>query len=205
MDDVFEAEVNDGHAALLVVDVQNDFCSGGVLAVPGSDRVVDSLNGYIQDALARAMPIYASREWHPARSTHFAPYGGMWPVHCVQDSPGAQFHPSLRLPPTTIVISKGQGPDAHGYSAFEGRTPDGTALLERLRNDNIAHLYVGGLATDYCVRASVLDARSAGLNVTLLQDAIAGVDRHTGDSSRAIAEMRRQGVSFRQRTGSPID
>jgi nicotinamidase/pyrazinamidase len=175
------------------------------LAVPGSDRVVESLNGYIQDALARDMPIYASRDWHPATSTHFAPYGGAWPVHCVQGTPGAEFHPSLRLPPATIVISKGQAPDAQGYSAFEGRTRDGTVLLERLRDDNITHLYVGGLATDYCVRASVLDARSAGLRVTVLQDAIAGVDLRPGDSSRAIAEMREQGVSFSRLPGSPVD
>jgi nicotinamidase/pyrazinamidase len=191
-----EAELNADHTALLIVDVQNDFCSGGALAVRESDRVVESLNEYIQEAVARGMVIYASRDWHPATSTHFAAYGGAWPVHCVQGTPGAQFHTLLRLPPTTIVITKGQDPDAHGYSAFEGRTPDGTLLLEQLRKDHITHLYVGGLATDYCVKASVLDALSAGLRVTVLQDAIAGVNLHPGASSSAVAAMRESGASF---------
>jgi nicotinamidase/pyrazinamidase len=191
-----DVELRANHAALLILDVQNDFCAGGTLAVQGSDGVVHSLNRYIQEAVARGMPIYASRDWHPARSTHFASYGGVWPVHCVQGTAGARFHPSLRLPPTTIVISKGEDPEGHGYSAFEGRTSDGTLLFDRICKDEITHLYVGGLATDYCVKASVLDALSAGLKVTVLQDAVAGVDVHAGDSSRAIDEMRRGGASF---------
>lgn len=182
-------------AALLIVDVQNDFCAGGALPVPDSDRVVKSLNRYIEDAVARGIPIYASRDWHPVRSTHFAPDGGPWPVHCVQDTPGARFHPSLHLPPSATIISKGEQPGSHGYSAFDGRTPDGTLLLDRLHQDAISHLYVGGLATDYCVRASVLDALSAGLHVTVLHDAVAGVDLHAGDSSRALAEMRERGAT----------
>lgn len=184
------------HAALLIVDVQNDFCSGGALAVPDSDRVIESVNAYIRAAVARSMPIYASRDWHPSKSTHFAPYGGVWPVHCVQGTDGARFHPSLLLPPATVVISKGEAPEAQGYSAFEGRAADGTLLLDQLRKDEISHLYVGGLATDYCVRASVLDALSAGLTVTVLSDAVAGVDMHHGDCSRALDEMRQRGASF---------
>jgi nicotinamidase/pyrazinamidase len=186
----------DDHSALLIIDVQNDFCAGGALPVPNSDRVVESLNRYIQGAVAHGFPIYASRDWHPAHSTHFAPYGGLWPVHCVQGTPGARFHVSLQLPPTTTVVSKGERPDSHGYSAFEGRTPDGVLLLDRLHHDAISHLYVGGLATDYCVRASVLDALSAGLRVTVLEDAVAGVDLRPGDSSEALAEMRERGASM---------
>lgn len=184
------------HAAVLIVDVQNDFCAGGALPVRDSDRVVESLNGYIREAVARGMPIYSSRDWHPSRSTHFAAYGGVWPVHCVQGTRGARFHPSLLLPPTTVVISKGEAPEAEGYSAFEGRAADGMLLLDRLRKDEITHLYVGGLATDYCVKASVLDALSAGLKVTVLPDAVAGVDVHPGDSVRALDEMRQRGASF---------
>ena len=184
------------HAAVLIVDVQNDFCAGGALPVRDSDRVVESLNEYIREAVARGMPIYSSRDWHPSRSTHFAAYGGVWPVHCVQGTRGARFHPSLLLPPTTVVISKGEAPEAEGYSAFEGRAADGTLLLDRLRKDEITHLYVGGLATDYCVKASVLDALSAGLKVTVLPDAVAGVDVHPGDSVRALDEMRQRGASF---------
>ncbi len=122
--------------------------------------------------------------------------GGRWPVHCVQGTVGARFPSSLHLPPATTVLSKGEQVDTPGYSAFEGRTRDGTLLLDDLRKHDITHLYVGGLATDYCVRASVLDALSAGLTVTVLQDAVAGVDVRPGDSARAIAEMRKQGASF---------
>jgi nicotinamidase/pyrazinamidase len=188
-------------AALLIVDVQVDFCTGGALAVPGSDRVVASLNQYLVDAIARGMPIFASRDWHPAASTHFAPYGGRWPIHCVQGTPGAGFHPSLRLPPSTTIISKGEQPDAPGYSAFEGQASDGTTLLEALRARSVTQLFVCGLATDYCVRASVLDALASGLSVTLLEDAVAGVDVHPGDSMRALEEMRERGASIRAGAG----
>jgi nicotinamidase/pyrazinamidase len=189
-------------SALLVVDVQNDFCTGGALAVPGSERVVGALNTYIGDAVARGMPVYASRDWHPPNTSHFEPYGGPWPVHCVKDSEGARFHPDLQLPPTAIVVSKGEQSESPGYSALEGRTAEGTPLLADLRNRGITHLYVGGLATDYCVKHSVLDALSAGLQVIVLEDAIAGVDVHAGDSSRAIAEMREKGAALAAGEGS---
>lgn len=189
-------------SALLIVDVQVDFCSGGALPVPNGDRVVESLNRYIGDAAARGVAIYASRDWHPAVTSHFAPYGGTWPVHCVQDTDGARFHPGLRLPPTATVISKGERPDTAGYSAFEGRTADGQPFLEDLQERGITHVYVGGLATDYCVKQSVLDARASGLTVTVLEDAIAGVDLRPGDSSRAIADMRRSGATVADRAGS---
>lgn len=183
------------NAALLVVDVQNDFCTGGALAVAGSEQVIGALNRHLREARAAGMPVYASRDWHPARTTHFKDFGGQWPVHCVQNSRGAAFHPDLRLPHDTIVVTKGERDDAPGYSAFEGVTAEGRSLLDDLRQRGVTHLYVAGLATDYCVRASVLDARRAGLDVTLLDDAIAGVDLHPGDSARARDEMRRSGAS----------
>jgi nicotinamidase/pyrazinamidase len=185
-----------GRSALLVVDVQNDFCTGGALAVPGSERVVDSLSRHIADAVARGMPVYASRDWHPPTTTHFQPFGGIWPVHCVEDSAGAQFHRDLKLPSTAIVVSKGLDSERPGYSALEGQTPDGTPFLTDLKNRGISRLYVGGLATDYCVKHSVLDALSAGLNVVVLDDAIAGVDATAGDSRRAIDEMGGKGATF---------
>jgi nicotinamidase/pyrazinamidase len=183
-------------SALLVVDVQNDFCTNGALAVPGSEHVVAAINRHINDAVARGWPIYASRDWHPQATTHFAPYGGQWPVHCVQDSAGARFHPDLRLPHAAIIVTKGDRADEAGYSAFDGRTPDGTALLADLQRREISRLFIGGLATDYCVRASALDGRDAGLRVTLLEDAVAGVDLTPGDSARALAEMRARGVEI---------
>ena len=115
-------------------------------------------------------------------------------MHCVQDTNGATFHQDLRLPQSAIVISKGQAPDRPGYSALEGHTPDGKTLLEELRERHIEHVYVGGLATDYCVKHSVVDARRAGLDVTVLTDAIAGVEVRPGDSARALEEMRAAGA-----------
>jgi nicotinamidase/pyrazinamidase len=182
----------DPSAALLVVDVQNDFCTGGALAVSGSERVVDALNQHIAEASAAGATIYASRDWHPATTTHFKQFGGPWPAHCVQDTAGARFHPDLRLPSDAVVITKGADPLNAGYSAFEGRTGDGRPLAADLQARGIQHLYVGGLATDYCVRHSVLDALAAGLDVTVLEDAVAGVDAR--QSTDALAEMRRQGA-----------
>jgi nicotinamidase/pyrazinamidase len=183
-------------SALLVVDVQKDFCPGGALAVPAGDRVVPALNRHIAEADARGWPVYASRDWHPPVTRHFKPHGGEWPPHCVQNTEGAGFHRDLRLPDSAIIVSKGQAADSHGYSALEGYTPDGKTLLDELRERQIDHLYVGGLATDYCVKHSVLDARHAGLTVTVLGDSIAGVDVKPGDSSHAIAEMRAAGAEI---------
>ena len=181
-------------AALLVVDVQRDFCPGGALAVPEGDRVVPVLNMYIAQAIVRDMPVYASRDWHPADTGHFQAHGGPWPPHCVQNTEGARFHPDLALPPTAIIVTKGDDPSRDGYSMFDGRTPEGTALLADLRARGIGRLYVGGLATDYCVKHSVLDGLRAGFDVKVLNDAIAGVDLRPGDSAAALREMRDAGA-----------
>ena len=185
---------NSSVSALLIVDVQNDFCPGGALPVPHGDLVVPALNRYIAEASARGLPVYASRDWHPERTTHFAAFGGEWPVHCVQGSNGARFRDDLQLPPSTVVVTKGERADHPGYSAFDGHAEDGTGLLSLLKARHVTHLFVGGLATDYCVKHTVLDARAAGLNVTVLSDAISGVDVHPGDSVRAMAEMRDAGA-----------
>lgn len=181
-------------SALLIVDVQNDFCPGGSLAVSEGDRVVPVLNEYARRFAAEGLPVYASRDWHPPDTRHFEEFGGPWPPHCVQDTPGADFHPDLVLPESTTILSKGMSRGDHGYSAFEGTTGGEETFPERLRRDEVGHLYIGGLATDYCVRASALDARSTGLDVTLLIDAIAGVEVNPGDSERAVEELREAGV-----------
>lgn len=183
------------HTALLIVDVQNDFCAGGALAVPDGDAVVIPLNAIAAAAAERGVRTYASRDWHPPDTPHFKPRGGMWPVHCVAGSPGAGFHPRLDLPPSTIVIDKGDTSGADGYSAFEGHAANGRTFEEDLATHGITHLVVGGLATDYCVKASVLDARRAGLRVTLLEDAVRGVDVQPGDAARALDAMRAAGVT----------
>lgn len=183
-------------AALLMVDVQNDFCPGGALAVPGGDRVVEPLSRIAGRFAAAGLPVLASRDWHPPVTKHFNGFGGVWPPHCLQNTPGAEFHPDLRLPEGTLVISKGSNPDSDSYSAFDGQNADGSCLGDILRTLQVDHLYVGGLATDYCVRASVLDARKLGLEVTLLTDAIAAVEVAAGDAERALDAMKKAGVTF---------
>jgi len=183
-------------AALLIVDVQNDFCPGGALAAPGGAAIVPALNRHLADARARHMPVYASRDWHPAETTHFKAFGGTWPPHCVQGTEGAAFHSALELPADTIVVSKGDVSDREGYSAFDGHTEEGRSLADDLRARDIDQLFVGGIATDYCVKQTVLDATSRGLRVTVLTDAITGIDVHPGDSARAVDEMRAAGANL---------
>jgi nicotinamidase/pyrazinamidase len=181
-------------SALLIVDVQNDFCPGGALAVREGDQVVPLLNAYAERFLALSRPVYASRDWHPRQSKHFAEFGGPWPVHCVQRTEGARFHPDLVLPAPENILSKGTDAADDGYSAFEGRFPDGSTFEERLSRDRVDHLFIGGLATDYCVLQSALDAAKSGRRVTLLLDAVRGVEVHPGDSAQAIADMALAGI-----------
>jgi nicotinamidase/pyrazinamidase len=176
-------------SALLLVDVQNDFCPGGALAVPGGDAVVAPLNTLAARFAANGRPVYASRDWHPARTSHFAAFGGVWPVHCVQNTAGAAFHPDLQLPPASVILTKGDDPSRDDYSACSARDTAGTPLNVLLRRAGITQLYVGGLATDYCVKATVLDLCAAGFAVTVLADAIAGVELQAGDSANAITAM----------------
>ena len=182
--------------ALLVVDVQNDFCAGGALAVPHGDRVVDPINRLMAAYAAAHAAIFASRDWHPPGSSHFIDQGGQWPVHCVADTPGAAFHPQLVFPDGAAVVSKGQAPDSDGYSAFDGTLPAGETLDAALRQRNASHLTVCGLATDYCVRASVLNARTRGLGVSVVREAIAAVNLKPGDETEAIDEMRAAGADI---------
>lgn len=181
-------------AALLLVDVQNDFCPGGALPVPQGDRVVPILNRYIEQFAVADLPIFASRDWHPPVTKHFKAYGGLWPPHCVQNTPGAAFHPGLKVGPAVTIVSKGMDPEQNAYSAFQAFSSDGTPFDKLLRSAGVEHLYVGGLATDYCVRASVLDALRAGFQVTLLEDAIQGVEVQPRDSERAVEEMSHAGA-----------
>ena len=187
--------------ALVVVDVQNDFCPGGALAVPAGDRVVPVLNRYAERFAARGAPVFASRDWHPARTTHFAEYGGAWPSHCVQETPGAALHAALRLPAGAEVVSKGTGAEEDAYSCFQARAADGTDFSTLLARRGIRRLFVGGLATDYCVKATALDARQAGLEVVVLEDAVRAVDVAPGDGERALAEMTAAGAA-RARLGA---
>ena len=180
--------------ALLIVDVQRDFCAEGALAVPDGDRVIAPLNRMSRACAQVGRPVYVSRDWHPATSAHFAAHGGRWPVHCVANTPGARFHDDLVLPDDAVIITKGESPSADGYSAFDGQTPSGVSFEHDLRQRRVTRLLVGGLATDYCVRQSVLDSLRAGFEVSVLTDAIAGVDLTDGDSEHALDEMRTAGA-----------
>ena len=186
-----------------MIDVQRDFCSGGALAVSDGDAVVPVINRVLHHAARRGMPVYASRDWHPADSRHFVTGGGVWPVHCVAGSHGAAFHPRLQLPPDAAVVSKGVRPDEDGFSAFDGRLANDATLEESLRAGDIDQLVVGGLATDYCVRATALDALRRGWKVTLLTDAIAAVNLKPQDGPQAIEEMREAGAVLR--TSADLD
>jgi nicotinamidase/pyrazinamidase len=176
---------------LLVTDIQNDFLPGGSLAVAGGDEVVPVLNRYIDAFVAHGLPVYATRDWHPAGHCSFYAQGGPWPEHCVAGTPGAAFSSLLKLPPDTTVISKATLQDQEAYSSFQG-----TDLGDRLRAAGIRRLFIGGLTTDYCVLNSVKDARRLGFEVFVLADAIRAVDVQPGDGKRAEEEMASVGARF---------
>ena len=179
----------DKTCALVIVDVQRDFCPGGALPVRDGDTVVEPLNRYAVLFAHAGAAIIATRDWHPLSHCSFRTQGGPWPVHCVHDTPGAAFHPALKLPPDTIIISKAESPEIESYSFF------GEPGLEQpLVKRGIRRLFIGGLATDYCVRCTALDAVQRGFQACVLTDAIRGVDVQPGDSARAIEEMQAAGV-----------
>lgn len=177
--------------ALVLVDVQRDFLHGGALAVPEGTRVVAPLNHCIELFAQRGSPIFASRDWHPPTHCSFKQQGGPWPPHCVAETAGARFAEDLRLPAQTRIVSKATTPERDSYSAFGG-----TELEQQLRALGAKRLFVGGLATDYCVLQTVLDARTAGFEVVVLRDAIAAVDVNPGDGERATARMKEAGAAF---------
>lgn len=183
--------VNGKKKALIVVDVQNDFCPGGSLAVADGTAVVPPLNKLIKEFLDRDEPVFKTRDWHPAKTKHFQAYGGTWPVHCVEGTPGAEFHPDLLDDPRINIISKGINERADGYSGF-----DGTDLARLLREEEVEQVWVGGLATDYCVKHTVLDALSEGFEVKALADAMRPVNLNPDDGAKAIEEMRSAGAEI---------
>ena len=183
-------------AALLIVDVQNDFCPGGALQIRDGDKVIAPINRAAQLFRAAALPVLTSRDWHPPQTHHFREFGGDWPVHCVAGTTGADFHPDLRLPEGTMILSKGIDPALDGYSAFEAVSADGRQLAELLAELGVRRLYIGGLATDYCVLATTLEARQRGLAVTVLSDAVAAVELLPGDTTAALAKMTGAGAQL---------
>lgn len=177
--------------ALIVVDLQNDFLPGGRLGVPYGDEVLPVINHYIHHFLAKGLPIFFSRDWHPADHCSFRAQGGPWPVHCVAGSAGAAFAGELYRAESAAIISKATRRDTEAYSAFSG-----TTLAERLRQAACRRIFIGGLATDYCVLHTVKDAIANGLVPVVLRDAVRAVNLRPGDGERAMAEMQALGARF---------
>lgn len=177
------------HDALIVVDVQNDFLPGGALAVNDGDAVIPVINEYLRLSTAKRLPIYATRDWHPAGHCSFVENGGTWPKHCIADSPGAQFAEDLALPDDVTIVNKGTDSDKEAYSGFQG-----TDLADQLHAQGVKRVIIGGLATDYCVLNTVNDALGNDFDVVLLTHAIRAVDLNSGDGDRAIESMLERGA-----------
>jgi len=179
----------DTKIALIVVDVQNDFCPGGALGMRGGDTIIPIVNSYITFFNKRRLTVFFTRDWHPEVTMHFKDYGGMWPAHCVQNTDGARFHNDLVVPHDAIIVSKGMNPKIDSYSAFQAYDEHATSLEELLRRYDITHLYIASRATDDCERYTALDALRRGFEATVLLDAVKGVDLQKGDSARALQEV----------------
>lgn len=175
--------------ALIIVDVQKDFCSGGALEVPDGDAVVPVINKYIALFQKACGMILATRDWHPYNHSSFKEYGGPWPPHCIQNTTGAEFHPHLQLPADYKLVSLAEKPGKDAYSGFEG-----TNLNSLLQERSIKRVFVCGLATDYCVKATALDAVALNYETYLLEDAVRGVNVRPDDSEKAIRKMEERGV-----------
>jgi len=170
--------------ALLIIDMQRDFLPGGALGVPQGDEVLAPVNRLLRLFSKQGLPVYASRDWHPENHCSFAARGGPWPPHCVAGTPGAAFPNQLDLPAGAIVVSKADTADLDAYSAFNG-----THLAAQLRERGVRRVVVCGLATDYCVLNTVIDARENGFEVLVVPEAMRAVDVAPGDGERALARM----------------
>lgn len=168
-----------------MVDVQNDFCPGGALAVTDGDQVVEPIN----ELAGEVGFVVATRDWHPRDHSSFAEQGGIWPVHCVQGTSGAELHPGVERDRIDVVVDKGQVTELDGYSGFEG-----TPLDHLLRERDVDTVHVAGLALDYCVKETALDARRAGYDVVVHRGATRAVEVQAGDGERAVGELRSAGV-----------
>ena len=173
--------------ALLVIDMQRDFMSGGALPVAQSDALIPVINACMHRFDDRGLPVFATRDWHPPDHASFVTGGGPWPVHCVAGSDGARFAEGLAWPATLHIVNKGEQRDLPGYSAFEG-----TQLHAQLQRQGVQRLFVTGVATEYCVRASVLDALKLGYALVLLREGVRAVCAQDGE--RALHEMQQQGA-----------
>ena len=179
--------------ALIVVDLQNDFCPGGALPVPQGDQVVGVLNRWIRAAERVGAVIVISRDWHPPNHCSFETEGGPWPVHCVQNTPGAEYHGDLHLPLCALYVDKARDPDRESYSGFSG-----TGLSQALRRSGVQRIFIGGLALDYCVKTTALEGLAEGFEVHLILPATRAVNVNPGDGTKALNEMRSAGAMIQE-------
>jgi len=178
--------------ALIVVDMQKDFMPGGALPVPEGDKIIPRLNEYIKLFESKGLPVFFTRDWHPENHISFKGHGGIWPPHCVRNTEGAEFHEDLYIPKDNkFIISKGISQDFDAYSGFQG-----TVLESLLRERGIRRIFVGGVATDYCVKNTAIGGLNLDFEVLVLEDAIKGVDVNPGDVEKAIEEMLDRGAVF---------
>jgi nicotinamidase/pyrazinamidase len=177
--------------ALLLVDVQRDFFPGGALAAPSAEEIIPAVNRLIGHFRRAALPVFATRDWHPENHCSFREEGGPWPRHCVAGTRGAAFHPEIDIPESVTVVSTATDPKKEAYSGF-----DGTNLSSQLRHLGVSEVIVAGLATEYCVKATVLDALREGLDVIVARDGIRAVEVEPGDGEKAIREMQEAGARF---------
>lgn len=175
--------------ALIIVDMQNDFMPGGALPVPNALSIIPKINRYIEAFLKAKALIVATRDWHPPDHISFKQRGGPWPTHCVQNTSGAEFHKDLAIPREAVIVSKAFERDKDAYSGFEG-----TQLDTLLKSRGIKRVFVCGVATEYCVKATALDANKLGYQVFLLKDAIKGIDEPKGSELKALDEMLSEGI-----------
>jgi nicotinamidase/pyrazinamidase len=189
-------EMMKARKALLIVDVQNDFCPGGALGVPEGDKIIPKINQYVKIFGKKKLPIFVSRDWHPVHTSHFKDFGGVWPVHCVHNSRGAAFHQKFKVPKKAIFLYKGMDPHKDAYSVFHAEDDKGMGFLRLLNLMKINEIYIAGLATDYCVKFTALDALKFKFKVKVLSDAIKGVDLRPGDSEKALKEAIKKGAKI---------
>ena len=180
--------------ALLIVDMQNDFCPGGALGVKQGDKIIPKINRYIKLFSKNKLPIFVSRDWHPKKTAHFKKFGGVWPAHCVQKTKGAAFHPKLKLPKDPILLYKGMDPDKDSYSVFQAEDAFGNSFIQLLKKIGIQEIYIAGLATDYCVKYTAMDAINKGFKIKILVDAVKGVNLKPNDSKEALDFLTRVGA-----------
>lgn len=175
---------------LIITDVQNDFLPGGTLSIKESDKIIPILNEYIEIFKNFSSQIIAARDWHPANHLSFINHGGLWPTHCVQNTEGAKFNSKLKLPENTKIVSKATNPEKEAYSVF-----DETGLLQQLKSEDTHNIFIGGLATDYCIVNSVLDALAADFSVGVLADATCAINLNPDDEEKAFEKMIQNGAS----------